>query len=76
MDSNNMLPSEKTTSVIQQRSPEFQSSPQQDFDTEEMRGSMQNILSQNVGEYVVIEFLIGTEQIMRKQGKSQYLIMR
>ena len=68
MDSNNMLPSEKTTSVIQQRSPEFQSSPQQDFDTEEMRGSMQNILSQNVGEYVVIEFLIGTEQIMRKQG--------
>ncbi len=26
------------------------------------------ILAQNVGEYVVIEFLIGTGQIMRKQG--------
>ena len=31
-------------------------------------GSMQRILAQNVGEYVVIEFLIGTGQIMRKQG--------
>ena len=34
----------------------------------EMIGSMQRILAQNVGEYVVIEFLIGTGQIMRKQG--------
>lgn len=41
---------------------------QSHFDSEEMRGSMQNILSQNVGEYVVVEFLIGTERLMRKQG--------
>ena len=33
---------------------------QPNFNTEEMRGSMQQILSENVGEYVVIEFLIGT----------------
>jgi hypothetical protein len=46
----------------------FNSPPQQSFNTEEMRGSMQNILAQNVGEYVVVEFLIGTERIMRKQG--------
>ena len=41
---------------------------QPNFNTEEMRGSMQQILSENVGEYVVIEFLIGTERLMRKQG--------
>ncbi len=46
------------------RSPLVQSS----FDSEEMQGSMQNILAQNVGEYVVIEFLIGTERMMRKEG--------
>ena len=34
----------------------FNSPPQQSFYTEEMRGSMQNILAQNVGEYVVVEF--------------------
>ena len=42
--------------------------PQQSFNSPEMIGSMQRILAQNVGEYVVIEFLIGTGQIMRKQG--------
>lgn len=49
-------------------SPNFTSIPQENFNTEEMRGSMQNILSENIGEYVVVEFLIGTERIMRKQG--------
>ncbi len=48
--------------------PDFVTPPPIDFDTVEMRGSMQKILSDNVGEFVVIEFLIGTEQIMRKQG--------
>lgn len=41
---------------------------QPNFNTEEMRGSMQQILAENVGEYVVMEFLIGTERLMRKQG--------
>lgn len=48
--------------------PVFTSPPQQVFDSQEMKGSMQLILSQNIGEYVVIEFLIGTERLMRKQG--------
>ena len=51
---------------------QFKVPPQEKFDSEEMRGSMQQILSQQIGEYVVIEFLIGTERIMRKQG---YLIL-
>ena len=48
--------------------PDFTTPPPVDFNTEEMRGSMQLILSDNIGEFVVIEFLIGTEQMMRKQG--------
>ncbi|MCI9273778.1 MAG: hypothetical protein HFE39_07460 [Clostridiales bacterium] len=48
--------------------PEFTTPPPIDFDTEEMRGSMQKILSDNIGEFVVVEFLIGTDRIMRKQG--------
>lgn len=51
----------------------FNSPPPINFDTEEMRGSMQNILSKNIGEYVVIEFLIGTGMIMRKQGILYYV---
>lgn len=46
----------------------FNTPPQQSFLGEEMRGSIQRILADNVGEYVVIEFLIGTELLMRKQG--------
>lgn len=46
----------------------FTTPPQQDFNTEALRGSMQNYLADNIGEYVVIEFLIGTSMIIRKQG--------
>lgn len=48
--------------------PEFKTPPQQTFDTEEMEGSIQKILAENIGAYVVVEFLIGTERITRKQG--------
>ncbi len=51
-----------------QGGPLFTTPPQQDFDTDEMRGSMQMILSDNLGEYVIIEFLVGTGGISRKQG--------
>ena len=53
----------------------FEHLPQENFDTEEMRGSMQAILSQNIGNFVVIEFLIGTGEIVRKQGML-YLVGR
>ena len=46
----------------------FTTPQQQAFDTPEMIGSMQKILAENIGEYVVIEFLIGTNIITRKQG--------
>ncbi len=41
---------------------------QQPFDTEDMEGTLQAILARNVGQYVVVEFLLGTEQLTRKQG--------
>lgn len=48
--------------------PEFRTPPQQTFDEEEMAGSIQKILAENIGNYIVVEFLIGTERMMRKQG--------
>lgn len=42
--------------------------PQQDFDTPAMEGSMQQFLADNIGQYVVVEFLIGTNNIVRKEG--------
>lgn len=53
--------------------PEFNNLPVINFDTPEMQGSMQAILSHNVGEYVVVEFFIGTERLMRKQGLLYYV---
>lgn len=51
----------------------FFTPPQEKFDSEEMRGSMQAILAQNIGAYVVIEFLIGTAQMIRKQGMLYFV---
>ena len=38
------------------------------FDSEEMKGSIQMILSENIGTFVVIEFLVGSNEMIRKQG--------
>ena len=51
----------------------FHSPPQPVFDSEEMRGSMQAILAQNIVEYVVVEFLIGTEHMSRKRGMLYFV---
>lgn len=42
--------------------------PQQDFDTPAMEGSMQQFLADNLGQYVVIEFLVGTQTLTTKAG--------
>lgn len=42
--------------------------PEENFDTPAMQGSLQQFLADNLGEYVVVEFLIGTNAITRKQG--------
>lgn len=42
--------------------------PEEDFNTDAMRGSMQQILSDNLGNFVVCEFLVGTQAMTRKEG--------
>lgn len=42
--------------------------PAENFETDAMRGSMQQILSDNLGQYVMCEFLVGTQAMTRKEG--------
>ena len=42
--------------------------PEENFNTDAMRGSMQQMLSDNLGLYVVCEFLVGTQAMTKKQG--------
>lgn len=42
--------------------------PEENFNTDAMRGSMQQILSDNLGNFVVCEFLVGTQAMTRKEG--------
>lgn len=42
--------------------------PEEDFNTPAMQGSMQQVLSENLGQYVVVEFLIGTQTVESKRG--------
>ena len=46
----------------------FTTPPQQNFNDPELEGSVQKVLTANIGQYVVMEFLIGTDNIVRKQG--------
>lgn len=42
--------------------------PEENFNTDAMRGSMQQILADNLGLYTVCEFLVGTQAMTRKEG--------
>lgn len=42
--------------------------PQEDFDTTAMQGSMQQLLSENLGKYVIADFLVGVSNIVRRVG--------
>ncbi|MBR5601535.1 MAG: hypothetical protein IKW24_02810 [Clostridia bacterium] len=46
----------------------FNSPPQQNFNSPDMQGSVQKVLTENIGQYVVMEFLVGSDTIVRKQG--------
>ncbi len=46
----------------------FNPVPQQNFLSPELEGSVQKVLGNNIGQYVVMEFLIGSDTIVRKQG--------
>ncbi len=42
--------------------------PIQNFNTPAMEGSMQQFLADNIGQYVVVEFLVGTNELTAKAG--------
>ncbi len=51
----------------------FSVPPDQDFDTISFQGSMQQVLQENVGKYVIVEFLIGTGSLTSRQGMLYYV---
>lgn len=46
----------------------FQVPAEQEFDTVGLQGSMQEILQDNIGSYVTVDFLIGTQNMVSKDG--------
>lgn len=62
------------------RNGSFNVPPDQDFDTISFQGSMQQVLQENIGNYVIVEFLIGTGSLISRQGilysvASQFLVL-
>ena len=51
----------------------FNVPPDQDFNTLGFQGSMQQVLQENVGKYVIVEFLIGTGSLTSRQGMLYYV---
>ncbi len=51
----------------------FSVPPDQDFNTMSFQGSIQQVLQENVGKYVIVEFLIGTTGLTTRQGLLYYV---
>ena len=47
---------------------DFNTPTQQSFNSPDFEGQVQKVLTNNIGQYVVMEFLIGSDTIVRKQG--------
>ena len=52
---------------------QLQVPPTQDFDTANFQGSMQEVLQKNIGNYVLVDFLIGTSNLVTRQGFLYYV---
>jgi len=58
----------------------FNVPPDQDFNTVSFQGSMQQVLQENIGNYAIVEFLIGTGSLISRQGilynvATQFLVL-
>ena len=42
-------------------------------DEESFQGSMQQILAENIGKYVICEFLVGTDTLITRQGILEFV---
>ena len=60
-------PTTVTLNAIQENG-SINTPPTEDFNTPALQGSMQQILSENLGKFVIADFLIGVSTIVRRVG--------
>ena len=60
-------PSTVTLNAIQENG-SINTPPTEDFNTPALQGSMQQILSENLGKFIIADFLIGISTIVRRVG--------
>ena len=58
----------------------FQTPAEENFNTMTFQGSIQQVLSENIGSYVIIDFFMGTSVLETRQGflysvASQYVVL-
>lgn len=51
----------------------FNTPAQPDFDTMTFSGSMQQVLQDNIGKYVIVEFFMGTDSLAMREGYLYYV---
>lgn len=59
---------------------EFRIPASQDFDTQTFQGSLQQVLHENIGKYVIVDFFMGTSTLETREGflydvAAQYIIL-
>ena len=55
-------------SLVLRLNPAFEIPPREDFGTEELQGTFQQLLSDNLGAYMIGEFLLGTSGMTTREG--------
>lgn len=60
--------------------PDFQVPATQDFNTESFAGSIQQVLQDNIGKYVIVDFFMGTNTVQQREGylydvAAQYIVL-
>ncbi len=59
---------------------DFRVPASQDFNTDSFAGSMQQVLQDNIGKYVIVEFFMGTNTLQQREGylydvAAQYIVI-
>lgn len=59
---------------------DFRVPASQDFNTESFAGSMQQVLQDNIGKYVIVDFFMGTNTLEQREGflydvAAQYIVL-
>lgn len=54
--------------LVQQVNPGFVVPPREDFSSEEMEGTFQQLMADNLGAYAIVDFVIGTAGMTTREG--------